>query len=131
VAVNSSVSCDMMLCSLLEIRRHFGGISVNYYQITWSHVPAFCILCEGHCGAVYRIPLLLCCSWSRCCLQLTVQTVVLQRWHWSSVPGRGRDCLLFLSVHTGFGVKVNPASYPVVKLSEEVKLTIHLYQMPN
>jgi hypothetical protein len=31
--------------------------------------------------------------------------------------------------HTGFGV--NPASYPMVKHSEEVKLTTHLYQMPN
>jgi hypothetical protein len=45
----------------------------------------------------------------------------------SSVPGRGRNFLLFLSVHTG----VNPASYPVIKQNEEVKVTTHVYQMPK
>lgn len=92
-----------MLCNLLEIHRHFGGISVNYYQITWSHIPGFCILYEGHCGAAFRIPLLPWPSWSRCYLQLTVQAVVLQRWHCSSVPGRGRDFLLFLVSHWLWG----------------------------
>ena len=129
VAVNSTVSWDMMLCSLLEIHRHFGGISVNYYQITWSHMPGFCILYEGHCGAVVRIPLLLWSSWYRCYLQLTVQAVVLQWWHCSSVPGRSRDFLLFISVRTDCGV--NPASYPMVKQREEVKLTTHLCEMPK
>jgi hypothetical protein len=121
VAVNSTVSWDVMLCRLLEIHRHYGGTSVNDYQshprmlesyrhyggtsvsyyqshprmlesyrhcggtsvndcqITWSHIPGFCILYESCCGAIFGIPLLLWSSWSRCYRQLIVQAVVLQR----------------------------------------------------
>jgi hypothetical protein len=53
VRVNSTVFWVMMLCSLLEIYRHFGGTSVSYYQITWSHTPGFCILYEARCGTVF------------------------------------------------------------------------------
>lgn len=55
--MNSTVSWDMMLCILLEITMHYGGTSVNYYQITWSHILGFCILYEGRCDAVFGIPL--------------------------------------------------------------------------
>jgi len=131
VCVNSTVFWVMMLCSLLEIYRHFGGTSVSYHQITWSHTPRILYslwrsLWRSFSESLsYFGPLGpgVIFSW-QCKLWFCSDDSVVQ-----FLAGAEIFFLLFISIYTGFGV--NPASYPLVKQSAEVKLTTHLYPLTS
>jgi hypothetical protein len=47
VTVRSIIFWAVMLCSQVEVHCQFGGISVNFHQITWHHTTENSIL--SHC----------------------------------------------------------------------------------
>jgi hypothetical protein len=41
-AIKSAIFWVVMLCSSVEVHRHFGGTLVNFYQATWHYNPENC-----------------------------------------------------------------------------------------
>jgi hypothetical protein len=49
LSMKSRIFWDVTLCSVVEVCRHFRGMSINVYQTISCHIPDACILHSHHC----------------------------------------------------------------------------------